>query len=297
MYCRARVEGRHSPLCATAARSTDRSEGVSRRRRDPERVPSRRGRRLVDPSARAADDATPFDVSRAVVQPSFRSVPWKADVDVDDTVSPFRRRESVRSCACAAETAAGVRQREQRLSLRPGRGHHEQPPDRVGARPARRVRIQGSASPPPRAGDGALLQGTRDYNVGEPPDPSTLEAAENLSIVLPEAFEASAFDYERDIVLFDLILVMDKYTAADVLREVSVYDTVQKETRYSRKVRRLGEFHPQLKGREEADGQDIDDPLYGNCGGETARVRPALPAPRILNERWLSRWRSRGWQG
>lgn len=80
------------------------------------------------------------------------------------------------------------------------------------------------------------------------------------------------FDYEKDIVLFDLVLVMDKFTAADVLREVSVYDTIQKEKRYSAKVRRLGEFHPKLKLKEDVDGQDIDDPLYGNYGGESTKV-------------------------
>ena len=106
------------------------------------------------------------------------------------------------------------------------------------------------------------------------------------------------FDYEKDIVLYDLVLVMDKYTAADVLREVSVYVTVQKETQYSRKVRRLGEFHPRLKVRDDADGQDIDDPLYGNCGGETARVRLSLPSlADCIDEHWLSRSRSRRRRG
>ena len=110
--------------------------------------------------------------------------------------------------------------------------------------------------------------------MGEGPDPAVMEAAENLSIYLPDDFEARVFDYEKDIVLFDLVLVMDKYTAADVLREVSVYDTVQKERQFSRKVRRLGDFHPQMKHSEDSDGQDIDDPLYGNYGGDVARVKP-----------------------
>jgi len=38
---------------------------------------------------------------------------------------------------------------------------------------------------------------------------------------LPEGAVARQFDHERDIVAFDLVLVMDKFTAADVLREVS----------------------------------------------------------------------------
>lgn len=38
---------------------------------------------------------------------------------------------------------------------------------------------------------------------------------------LPEGAVARQFNHERDIVAFDLVLVMDKFTAADVLREVS----------------------------------------------------------------------------
>lgn len=55
--------------------------------------------------------------------------------------------------------------------------------------------------------------------------------------------------------------------------QISVYDTINKEGKYTQKVRRLGEFHPVLKERPEADGQDIDDPLYGNVGGKAELVR------------------------
>ena len=99
-----------------------------------------------------------------------------------------------------------------------------------------------------------------------------MEAAENLSIYIPEDFEERGFGYEKDIVLFDLVLVMDKYTAADVPRQVSVYDTALKERQFSGKVRRLADFHPQMKHSEDPDGQDIDAPLYGNYGGDVARV-------------------------
>ena len=44
-------------------------------------------------------------------------------------------------------------------------------------------------------------------------------------------------DFEGDIVANELVLVMDKFTAADVLREVSVYDTISKAGRYTSKVR------------------------------------------------------------
>ena len=44
-------------------------------------------------------------------------------------------------------------------------------------------------------------------------------AAEN-DITLPEDFKARHFSPDEDIVQFDLVMVMDKFTAADVLREV-----------------------------------------------------------------------------
>lgn len=41
-----------------------------------------------------------------------------------------------------------------------------------------------------------------------------------MGIELPEDFQARQINPERDIVQFDIVLVMDKFTAADVLREV-----------------------------------------------------------------------------
>ncbi len=55
---------------------------------------------------------------------------------------------------------------------------------------------------------------------------------------LPEGAAARRMDFEGDIVANELVLVMDKFTAADVLREVSVYDTISKAGRYTSKVRR-----------------------------------------------------------
>lgn len=54
-----------------------------------------------------------------------------------------------------------------------------------------------------------------------------LQAAEELSLILPESFCARVFNSEQDIVAFDLLLVMDKYTAADVLREVGLHPALQ----------------------------------------------------------------------
>lgn len=54
--------------------------------------------------------------------------------------------------------------------------------------------------------------------------------------------------------------------------QVSVFDTINKKGNYSQKVRTLGEFHPRLRELKGTDGQDIDDPLYGNEGGSLEAV-------------------------
>ncbi|BDA42857.1 probable low molecular weight phosphotyrosine protein phosphatase [Coccomyxa sp. Obi] len=114
-------------------------------------------------------------------------------------------------------------------------------------------------------------KGTRDYNLGEGPEVVVTEVAAENDITLPEDFKARHFSPDEDIVQFDLVMVMDKFTAADVLREVSVFDTINTKGNYSKRVRRLGEFHPQLAKIMTPDGQDIDDPLYGNKGGATEK--------------------------
>lgn len=65
-----------------------------------------------------------------------------------------------------------------------------------------------------------LQQATRDYTIGEGPHPSAQVAANGLGLQLSPTFKASRFDYTDDTVHFDLILVMDKFTAGDVMREV-----------------------------------------------------------------------------
>lgn len=67
----------------------------------------------------------------------------------------------------------------------------------------------------------SCTQGSRDYNQGEGPEESVLQAAEDLGIVLPDGFQARMIDHARDIVVYDLLLAMDKFTSADVLREVN----------------------------------------------------------------------------
>ena len=44
-----------------------------------------------------------------------------------------------------------------------------------------------------------------------------------MGLSLDENFKARQVNPERDIVLFDVVLVMDKFTAADLLREVRGY--------------------------------------------------------------------------
>ncbi len=69
--------------------------------------------------------------------------------------------------------------------------------------------------------------------------PPTLTEARLASLRrLPEGAAARRMDFEGDIVANELVLVMDKFTAADVLREVSVYDTISKAGRYTSKARR-----------------------------------------------------------
>lgn len=66
--------------------------------------------------------------------------------------------------------------------------------------------------------------------------------------------------------------------------QVSVFDTINAAGGYSRRVRRLGEFHPRLAKIKSPDGQDIDDPLYGNVGGaaEKAWMQPAFAIHHLL---------------
>ncbi|GIL73462.1 hypothetical protein Vretimale_17671 [Volvox reticuliferus] len=119
--------------------------------------------------------------------------------------------------------------------------------------------------------------GTRPYNLDEGPEPAATAAVEALGLEAPVEHTARLFDPAHDIVSYDLLLVMDKYTAGDVMREVSSFELINRTTQFSHKVRRLGEFlgasatHgsgaiPQYGG--EADELDIEDPLYGNVGGE-----------------------------
>lgn len=66
------------------------------------------------------------------------------------------------------------------------------------------------------------MQACRDYNIGDPPDPAVVRAAGEIGLSLPEGKVAELFDPSRDIGVYDMVLVMDKFTASDVLREVCI---------------------------------------------------------------------------
>ncbi len=127
-----------------------------------------------------------------------------------------------------------------------------------------------------RRGLGPAVQASaaacRDYNVGEDVDPAAAAAASAREWAFPQEngapYAVRLFTPASDLQNQDLILVMDKFTAADVLREASVFDTIYMEAGFSGKVRQLGEFHPNGGGSGAGgEGLQIEDALYGNLGG------------------------------
>ncbi|GJP81548.1 hypothetical protein CLOP_g11688 [Closterium sp. NIES-67] len=101
----------------------------------------------------------------------------------------------------------------------------------------------------------------RDYNVGESPDSRVVQLAGQSGVAVEGSRRAELLRPVEDVVAYDVLVVMDKFNAADVLKEVSVFDTIDPSARFSSKVRRMGDF---CKSRVV---DDIDDPLYGNMGG------------------------------
>jgi len=106
-------------------------------------------------------------------------------------------------------------------------------------------------------------KGTRDYCVGEGPDAAAAAVALRLGLPLQEGQLGRHFDHIQDILEFDLLLAVDKFTLADAMREISVYDTVNSSRNFSSRVRHLGEYNTDRADKE----LDIDDPLYGGAGG------------------------------
>ena len=54
--------------------------------------------------------------------------------------------------------------------------------------------------------------------------------------------------------------------------QVSVFDSINSQGGYSRRVRRLGEFHPTMAAATATDAQDLDDPLYGNSQDDAEKA-------------------------
>lgn len=104
----------------------------------------------------------------------------------------------------------------------------------------------------------------RSYAVGEEVPQSVRDACQLRGLSDVDGHKAALWNPEWDVVDFDLILAVDRYVAADAMKEVSVWDTIQKEVEYCFKIRGLYEF--------DIVGQDIDDPLYGNVGGDEERA-------------------------
>ena len=136
---------------------------------------------------------------------------------------------------------------------------------------------------------------SRDYCAGRGPAPDAVAAAGALGLADP-AFAASVatpFLPATHAVRADLLAVVDRFVAADVLREVTVFDTVAaaESPAFGSKVRLLGGFAGRAAGAVgaaagpaagapsavdalraasaagEGEATDIDDPLYGNPGG------------------------------
>eukprot|EP00898_Chlorokybus_atmophyticus_P001387 jgi/Chlat1/2249/Chrsp17S02563 len=181
----------------------------------------------VQNEAESSTSSTKFDVSSNCVTPVYRSTPWKAEASKAATATSQIRilfvSEGNVCRSVLAEAFFNAVLKENGLS--------------------ELVECES--------------KGSRNYNEGEEPDERVAEVAQDMGVSLPEGMTARVFVPAEDIVAYDLVVVMDKFNASDVLKEVSVYDTIHKSGNYSVRVRKLGEFRtPPV--------DDIDDPLYGN---------------------------------
>jgi protein-tyrosine-phosphatase len=212
-------------------------------------------------------DAASLEISSAVVSTSYRVTPLEAPSPLaDDGILRVLFVSESGVCRSVLAVAAFNKAAEE-------------------------VGLQGVVEPSAAA--------SRDYCLGESPDGTAVAAAEKLGLHIPGEYAARQFDERVDCVKHDVILVMDKFTAADCLREITTFDLVD-GTSLSLKVRRLGEFRgmgaadavdcnskntnvisdigkPTKASAGTEDEQDIQDPLYGNAGdaAEAAAVEAA----------------------
>lgn len=93
--------------------------------------------------------------------------------------------------------------------------------------------------------------GTSGYHIGAPPDRRMSEAAKKRGIILEgRSRKLHPSDLER----FDLILAMDRENYQDILY-------LDREEKYTDKVRMMCDFAPHLPDRE------VRDPYYGGEAG------------------------------
>lgn len=78
-----------------------------------------------------------------------------------------------------------------------------------------------SAAPANACPSPPCAQATQSFNVGEGPERAAVTAARARGLEIPPDFAARQFDPGADMARCDLVLVMDKFTASDVLREAS----------------------------------------------------------------------------
>jgi protein-tyrosine-phosphatase len=124
---------------------------------------------------------------------------------------------------------------------------------------------------------------SRDYAVGEGPQPSVrkhLNEAFDITLSSEEEAEAKVkvLNMKMEAVDSDLILCMDKFVAEDVMKEASLYELTQPEANLTPKIKLLGEWLSQDSSLE----KEIDDPLYGNYGGEDEERAVAESGEKIL---------------
>lgn len=196
-----------------------------------------------------------FDVSSTVVQPVFRSTPW--DEEAKDAAAGgsgarilFVSESNVCRSVLAEATMRDLLEAHEMLDVVAceSRGSKDynvgDPPDATLQRVATELELRyvyaivyapcqhGSCDLSSTTSCRACRMARASVWVLELrcvvscPCPEHHHMHERRNCRLPEGAAAKQFDHERDIVAFDLVLVMDKFCAADVLREVSDTSTV-----------------------------------------------------------------------
>jgi hypothetical protein len=168
-----------------------------------------------------------------------------------------------------------------------------------------------AALDPPLSAPAVVVEAlaARDYCIGDPPEPDVVASARAAGLADAgfKAGTAAVFVPPRDGVRADLVIVMDRFVAEDVLRDLTIFDTLaagggggdgDSGVSLGSKVRMLGGFATRKIGGSGSGGDgdaagllraasdnsseayDIDDPLYGNMGGpaQAAAVEAATAA-------------------